>query len=73
MDVSPAGGPHFAMFNKKTLTNYPECLILWDPFSSNSIFFQTELTKEKMLQDTTIQVLEKYSYWSAEYLLLYKR
>ena len=73
MDVSPAGGPHFAMFNKKTLTNYPECLILWDPFSSNSIFFQTELTKENMLQDTTIQVLEKYSYWSAEYLLLYKR
>ena len=72
MDVSPAGGRHFAMFNKKTLEKYPECLILWDPFSSNSIFFQTELTKDMMLQDTTIKVLEKYNYWSAEYLLLYK-
>ncbi|MGD1046215.1 MAG: hypothetical protein ABR936_12980 [Bacteroidota bacterium] len=72
MDVSPAGGPHFAMFNKKTLEKYPECLILWDPFSSYSIFFQTELTKENVLKDTTIRVLERYNYWSAEYLVLYK-
>jgi hypothetical protein len=73
MDVSPTGGPYFAPFNTKTFRKYPECLILWDPFSSNSIFFQTELTKEKMLQDTTIQVLEKYHYWRAEYLVLYKK
>jgi hypothetical protein len=73
MDVSPAGGEHYALFNKETLKKYPECLIFWDPFSSNSIFYQTELTKEMMLQDTTIQVLKKYNYWSAEYLLLYKQ
>jgi hypothetical protein len=72
MDVSPAGGEHYALFNKETLKKYPECLIFWDPFSSNSIFYQTELTKEMMLQDTTIQVLKKFNYWSAEYLLLYK-
>jgi hypothetical protein len=72
MDVAPSGGPHFAQFNKKTLEKYPECLILWDPFSSNSIFFQTELTKEDMLQDSTIQVLDKYSYWDADYFLLYR-
>ena len=72
MDVSPAGGEHYALFNKETFKKYPECLIFWDPFSSNSIFYQTELTKEMMLQDTTIQVLKKYNYWSAEYLLLYK-
>jgi hypothetical protein len=72
MDVSPAGGPHFAMFNKKTLAQNPECLILWDPFSSNSIFFQTEITKEKILKDTSIYILERYNYWDAEYLVLYK-
>jgi hypothetical protein len=72
MDVAPTGGLHFAPFNKKTLEEYPECLILWDPFSSNSIFSQTELTKTEMLQDTTIQVLEKYNYWSAEYFVLYR-
>ena len=72
MDVSPAGGRHYALFNKETLKNYPECLIFWDPFSSNSIFYQTEVTKEMVLQDTTVRVLKKFNYWSAEYLLLYK-
>jgi hypothetical protein len=73
LDVAPSGGPHFAQFNMKTLKQYPACIILWDPFSSNSIFFQTELTKEKMLQDATISILEKYNYWSAEYLVLHKK
>jgi hypothetical protein len=72
MDVSPGGGKHYAMFKKEILKKYPECLIFWDPFSSNSIFFQTVLTKEMMLADTTITVLKKTNYWSAEYLLLYK-
>ena len=72
MDVSPAGGPHYALFNKTALKKHSGCLIIWDPFSSNSIFYQTEVTKEMLLQDTTIKVLEKYNYWSAEYLLLYK-
>ena len=70
MDVSPAGGQHYALFDKMTLKKYPDCLILWDPFSSNSIFYQTEVTKEMVLQDTTIKVLAAYNYWTAEYLLL---
>ena len=72
MDESPAGGMHYQLFNKETLKKYPECIILWDPFSSISIYYQTEVTKEMVLRDTTIKVLEKYNYWSAEYLLLYK-
>jgi len=72
MDVSPAGGSQYALFNKETFKKFPECLILWDPFSSNSIFYQTELTKEMMLQNPAIQVIKKVNYWSAEYLLLYK-
>jgi hypothetical protein len=72
MDVSPAGGPYYAQLNKDMLKKYPECIILWEPFSANSIFFQTELTKEKMLKDTTVRVLEKYKYFNVEYLLLYR-
>ena len=72
MDESPAGGMHYHLFNKETLKKHPQCIILWDPFSSNSIFYQTEVTKEMVLQDTTIHVLDKYNYWSAEYLLLLK-
>jgi hypothetical protein len=72
MDVAPSGGPHYAKLDKAMLQKYPECLILWDPFAANSLFFQTELTKEKILQDTTIVVLGKYNYWSVEYLLLYR-
>jgi hypothetical protein len=60
------------MLNKDTLAKYPECLILWDPFAANSIFYQTELTKDRMLQDPTATVVEKYRYWGVEYLLLYR-
>jgi hypothetical protein len=72
MDAPPSGGVHFAQLNLKTLNQYPECIILWDPFSSNSVFSQTKLTKEKLLQDTTIQVEQRYTYWNAEYLVLHK-
>jgi len=72
MDVSPAGGPYFAQLNKDMLMKYPECLILWDPFFAHSLFFQTELTKEELLQDTTVRVLKEYKYFDAEYLLLYR-
>jgi len=54
------------------LKKYPECLILWDPFTANSLFFQTEITKENMLQDTTVRVLERYKYSTVEYLLLHR-
>ena len=73
MDVAPSGGPHFAPLNMKTFKKYSNCLILWDPFSSNSIFFQTELTKEQVLKDTTVHVLERFHYWDAEYLVLSKQ
>ena len=73
MDVAPSGGPHFAKLNENMLKKYPECLILWDPFSSSSIYSQTKLTKEKMLSDTTVKVLERYKYWNVEYLVLYKK
>jgi len=72
MDVPPSGGPHFAKLNTDMLSKYPECLILWDPFSSNPRFHQTELTKEKVLQDTTVVLLERHNYGDAEYLLLYR-
>ena len=72
MDVSPAGGPYFARLNKDMLKTHPECLILWDPFTAHSIFSQTELSKENMLQDSTIRVLEKYDLYQSEYLLLYR-
>ncbi len=73
MDVPPCGGKHFARLTLKTLKQYPECIILWDPFFSHSIFSQTKLTKEKLLQDTTIEVVDRYKYWSAEYLVLHKK
>lgn len=71
-DVPPTGGPHFARLNKRTLAQYPECLILWDPYSSYSIYSQTELTKEIMLKDATVRVLEDYGLWNSDYLLLYR-
>jgi hypothetical protein len=72
MDVAPSGGPHFAKLDMNMLKKYPECLILWDPSSSNPRFDQTELTKEKVLKDTTMVLLERYNYWDAEFLLLYR-
>jgi hypothetical protein len=72
LDVPPTGTAYFSPLNKHTLQKYPECLIFWDPFASNSIFSQTELSKEKLLQDSTIQVLDRDNYWKAEYLLLYR-
>jgi hypothetical protein len=73
MDEAPSGGLHFAPLNKKTVDQFSECLIFWDPFFSNSIFSQTELTKENILKDTTITVFQKYHYWNMEYLVLYKK
>jgi hypothetical protein len=73
MDAIPTGKAHLASLNLKTLHHYPECIILWDPFSSHSIFFQTALTKEMLLQDSTIQVVQRYVYRNAEYLVLYKK
>jgi hypothetical protein len=73
MDVPPAGGNHFAQLTAKTVAQYPECIILWDPFFSKSIFSQTKLTKESLLQDTTVHVIGRCTYWGAEYLVLHKK
>ncbi|MBN1397686.1 MAG: hypothetical protein JXA06_06620 [Bacteroidetes bacterium] len=72
MDAPPSGGKLFAPFNKKTLKKYPECIILWDPYNANSVFTQTEITLNHMLQDTTIKIIDEYRYWGAEYLVLYR-
>jgi hypothetical protein len=72
MDVAPSGGPHFAKLESATLKKYPECLILWDPFSSNPRFDQTEWTREKVLQDSTMILLERDNIWDAELLVLYR-
>jgi hypothetical protein len=72
MDVAPSGGPHFAKLDKDMLKKYPECLILWDSFSSNPRFDQTEWTRDKVLQDSTMVLLERYYYGDAECLVLYR-
>jgi hypothetical protein len=72
MDVAPSGGPHFAKLDSATLKKYQECLILWDPFSSNPRFDQTEWTREKVLQDSTMILLERDNIWDAELLVLYR-
>jgi hypothetical protein len=72
LDVAPTGGPHFAKLDEDMLKKYPECLILWDPFSSNPRFDQTEWTRERLRQDSTMVLLERYNYRDAEYLVLYR-
>jgi hypothetical protein len=70
MDVAPCGGPHYAKLETEALRKNPECLVLWDPYSSNPRFDRTEMTKERMLGDSTMVLLEGYSNWDAEYLVL---
>jgi hypothetical protein len=70
MDVAPCGGPHYAKLETNALTKYPECLVLWDPYSSNPRFDQTEMTKERMLRDSTMVLLQGYSNSGAGYLVL---
>ena len=72
MDVPPTGGRLYAKLNKNTLAQFQECLILWDPFYSQSLFSQTELSREEMLREDGVEVLEKRLYGKAEYLLLYR-
>ncbi|HVN49398.1 MAG TPA: hypothetical protein VMU30_11335 [Bacteroidota bacterium] len=73
MDVVPSGNTCIASLNVHTLALYPESIILWDPFSSNSIFFQTALTKDMLLQDSTVHLVQRYVYRHSEYLVLHKK
>ena len=68
LDVPPSGGPRFEKLDEPMVQKYPRCLILWDPYSSNPRFFETGLTTERMLKDPTMTVVERYSYWDAEYI-----
>jgi hypothetical protein len=68
MDVPPSGGEHFEKLDEAMIAKYPRCLILWDPYSSNPRFFQTGLTAEKLLLDSTMTVVDRYTYWDAEYI-----
>jgi hypothetical protein len=68
MDVPPSGGPHFEKLDAAMIEKYPRCLILWDPYSSNPRFFQTGLTTETLLGDPTMEVVDRFRYWDAEYI-----
>ena len=68
MDVSPSGGPRFARLNSETLARHPRSMILWDPFSSNPLFFPTGVTKESLFRDSANVVVDRDSYGGAEYV-----
>jgi hypothetical protein len=72
VDVAPSGGAHFEKLDSRILAKYSRCLILWDPYSSNPRFFQTGVTLESMLQDSTLVAVDRYNYWDAEYILFLK-
>jgi hypothetical protein len=72
MDVPPWGGPRYARLESDMLARHPECVILWDPFSSNPRFYRTELTRDRLLGDTTLVVVKKYAFRGEEYLVLYR-
>jgi len=72
MDAAPSGGPLYAALTKESLAHLDNCLILWDPYTANSIFSPTGLSKEAMLGDPSITLLERFHYGAAEYLLFRK-
>jgi hypothetical protein len=72
MDAAPTGGSNYEHLNKETLTDHRECLILWDPYTANTIFSRTGLTSDELLRDTSMILLQSYRYQNFEYLLLYK-
>jgi hypothetical protein len=73
LDVAPSGGSHFDRLDATTLARYERCVLLWDSMSSNPRFFQTGLTGESLLRDSTVTVLERDRYWNTEYLLLLRQ
>jgi len=72
MDVPPSGGPHFEKLDRGMLAKFQHCLVLWDPYASNPRFFQTGLTMGSMLRDSTLIVVDRWSYWDAEYVVFLK-
>jgi len=72
MDEPPSGGAHLEKLNEGMLAKFRRCLVFWDPYSSNPRFFQTGLTKESMLRDPALTVVDRWTYGEAEYLLFLK-
>ncbi len=73
MDAAPTGGPMYAVLNRETLARFDNCLVLWDPYTANSIFSRTGLTTEAMLRDSSLTLIEQYRNGNAEYLLFRKQ
>lgn len=71
-DAAPCGGPHYEKLDRRKLAMFGRCLVLWDPYSSNPKFFQTGLTREGMLRDSSLTVVENYRYWDSEYAIFLK-
>ena len=70
LDQPPSEGPHYAPMDTATISKYGQCIVFWDPFASNSMYTQTEITKEMVLQDSSLHCIERRTYWGAEYLVL---
>jgi len=72
LDVAPSGGQHYEKLDARKMAKYTRCLILWDPYSSNPRFFQTGLTRESLLRDPSLSVVDRYDYWKSEYIIFLK-
>lgn len=72
LDAAPSGGPHYEKLDARKLAQYTRCLVLWDPYSSNPRFFQTGLTAETLLRDSSLTVVERYDYWNNAYIVFLK-
>jgi hypothetical protein len=72
LDVAPSGGPHYEKLDARKLAKYTRCLILWDPYSSNPRFFQTGLTEESLLGNSSLTIVDRYDYWNSEYIVFLK-
>jgi len=69
MDMPPSGGQHLERLDEERLVKYARCVVLWDPYSSNPRFFQTGLTRESILRDSSMTVVESHKYGDGEYSL----
>ncbi|HTY60050.1 MAG TPA: hypothetical protein VMF59_14610 [Bacteroidota bacterium] len=72
-DVAPSGGPHYRKLDARMVAKFTRCLILWDPYSSNPRFFQTGLSAESMLRDSSLTVADQYTYGDSSYIVFLKR
>jgi hypothetical protein len=72
MDAAPSGGKHFEKLDARKLALFARCLVLWDPYSSNPRFFQTGLTEEGLLRDSSITAVDSCRYGNSGYYVFLK-